>query len=356
MRYALALLLLAGCRLAPAEGSADASASGPAVAEQPAPTAPLAGPADAPLDTFASVPADHAADTLDVSAAADRAAAAALAAMAFDALVASVDMTVLGGYGVFLSAGVFHGDEVPARDGEVWQAVYPTATGAELRTVPLRVEVAQDVVLDPDEGPYTGRRVTTPFSVLHRDVGWVQDSARVFVRRAAGPFPGGPVPVAAVDVPWLEPGVHDLALDGARYTLLVEAGPAVGDRQWERVVSLVGPDGTRQAVAHLVDRDDAHPALVWAGDLDGDGRLDLVLDETWARRRSTCRARPRPAPSSAAWPGTRRRGARALFKRMCVPTLVILSASEGSQREAPSPSAPAQPTPTPCRDPSLRSG
>ena len=43
---------------------------------------------------------------------------------------------------------------------------------------------------------------------------------------------------------------------------------------------MLSDGGTPQPVARLADRDDGHPALLWAGDLDGDGRLDLVLDES----------------------------------------------------------------------------
>jgi hypothetical protein len=198
------------------------------------------------------------------------------------ALGAEPDTAVLGGYAVFHGLGVFHGDEVPARDGERWQAIVSSPSGAALESVRLRVEVARDEVVDPADGPFTGRRVTTPASVVHAS-GGVEDPATLFVRREAGPLPAGPVPVAAAsDTTYLqELGAHDLPLDGAVYTLTVAADSSAGGvvRQWR--ISLSAPGGATQPVTVVPNRDGGHPRLLWAGDLDADGRLDLVLDESW---------------------------------------------------------------------------
>ena len=246
--------LLVGCRLAPDTAEPDpADTSTPATARIEAPEPPEDRPGAAPSPPPDRLPR------------------------------AEIDTTVLGGYGVFTDLGVYHGDEAPARDGETWQAVVPADAGAALRPVRLRVEVARDEVLDPDDGPFTGRRVTTPASVVH-ETGWIDDPATLFVRRDAGPLPAGPVPVAmASDTTYFRASrSYPLALGDATYTLTVAADSnATGAyvRQWR--IGLVAPDGTAQPLATVENRDDAHPRLVWAGDLDADGRLDLVLDEAW---------------------------------------------------------------------------
>ncbi|PAP76785.1 hypothetical protein [Rubrivirga marina] len=192
------------------------------------------------------------------------------------------DTTVLGGYEVFTVLGVYHGAEAPARDGETWQAVDTTGPGAELRSVQLRVEAARDEVIDPDTGPFTGRRVTTPASVVD-EFGGVEDPSTLFVRREAGPLPNGPVSVVAdSETTYLrESGAYPLSLDGATYTLTVVADSSEGGfiRQWQ--ISLTTPNGSTQPVTRVPNRDGGHPRLLWAGDLDSDGRLDLVLDESW---------------------------------------------------------------------------
>lgn len=40
-------------------------------------------------------------------------------------------------------------------------------------------------------------------------------------------------------------------------------------------------EGGTQTLFTLPGLDEAHPRLVFAGDLDGDGEVDLILDETW---------------------------------------------------------------------------
>ena len=192
------------------------------------------------------------------------------------------DTTVLGGYAVFTGLGVYHGSEAPAHDGETWQAVTTVESGAVLRSVRLRVEAARDEIVDSEAGPFTGRRVTTPASIVD-EFGWVEDPATLFVRRDAGPLPNGPVPMVmdSETMYLLESGVYPLTLDGAAYTLTVAADSSERGvvRRWR--ISLTAPDGTTQPVTHVPNRDGGHPRLLWAGDLDTDGRLDLVLDESW---------------------------------------------------------------------------
>ena len=269
MRPLLCLLALTGCQFAPdAPPRPDEPAGGVAA---PAPP-PIPEPEAPPLDTLARGPHGE-----------------PVAADSYWALVAAVD-TSSGAVGLLGGTGDFHGDEVGAETGERWQALYPAEGGVALRSVALRVETVRDEVVDAEDGPFTGRRVTTPFSTVHPD-GWVEDAA-LFLVRPPRPLPPAPVATAFYGAWDLRSGSLALSLGGAArsrggvgYRVGVVEGPEATN-EWvtepyraERVVVL--DDGeTAQAVAHVVDRDAGHPALLWAGDLDGDSRLDLLLDES----------------------------------------------------------------------------
>ncbi|WP_412062814.1 hypothetical protein [Rubrivirga sp. IMCC45206] len=199
-------------------------------------------------------------------------------------LVAAVDTSARG---VELISGVsiFHGGEVSAQSGERWQGLYPTADGVEVRSFILTVDTVQDPLLDDDEGPFTGVRVTTPFSTFWMDEDFPADSALALVRRPGAPFPDGPVPTAFVGAWPIRSGHLSLALGDHRVSLLIVEGPeAIWMPQRQRArpdrVLLLDDGERRLPISAIVGGDDGHPALLWAGDLDGDGRLDLLVDES----------------------------------------------------------------------------
>ncbi|MDT0632806.1 hypothetical protein RQM47_12670 [Rubrivirga sp. S365] len=245
----LLLALLAGC-----QPEAPSPAAPPAAAERDA------APAPAPLDLFARGPRGE-----------------PVAADSFRALAAAAD-TAGGAVALLGGAGTFHGDEVEVQTGERWQGLYPTLGGVALRSFAVRVETVRDEVVDDPGGPPTGRRVTTPFSTVDA-WGSVEDDA-LFLVRPPRPFADGPAPTAFAGRWPLASGEIGLRLGGAAYVLSVVEGPeAVGAPEPVRParVAVLSAGGVGQPVAHLVG--DGRPALLWAGDLDGDGRLDLLLDE-----------------------------------------------------------------------------
>lgn len=166
----------------------------------------------------------------------------------------------------------FHGDEVSARDGQTWLALVVDAGKARLQSTRLKVEAVNDPVLDADDEK-TGRSVTAPGV-----------EALVFLRGMAALAPG--------DVPLGEPSEADLStaapfesnLAGKRFRLIAECTAASSRCS----LSLV--DGERRQV--LLEREalagedgglgfgEAVPRLLFAGDLDRDGRVDLLLDTT----------------------------------------------------------------------------
>lgn|SRR5262245_36368434 len=178
-----------------------------------------------------------------------------------------------------LRPGQYHGKEVTGISGERWLALVHDAAGRDrLAPVTLRVDTVRDELVDAD-GPPTGKRVSAA--------------------------PGGEIVVLLAGIPELRPrSVTTLAIDreitpseparlalrGGVYQLTLECGiPAHGVGSEQVACSLVVRRANWAQVLRTYDAqfvdgafvavgDDAQPKLLWAGDLNGDGALDLLLD------------------------------------------------------------------------------
>lgn len=185
--------------------------------------------------------------------------------------------------------GDFHGGEPVARDGERWLALRIDAEGrARLERARLRVLAVEDPLGDAP-GQTSGCRVQANGA-----------EALAFLRGPA--LRGGPVDVAQVeslDVPGLPDArlvfagkTYRLQTECAPFTPAPEASPRTTMSPRCRILlrlgrarallmdtsatRMHGDDGT----AYTSMGDDAMPHLLFAGDLDRDGRLDLLFDTT----------------------------------------------------------------------------
>lgn len=176
--------------------------------------------------------------------------------------------------------GEFHGDETIARDREPWFALRIDRGRARLEPVEVRVEAVHDPILDADE-ERSGRRVGVP----------TLDEAPLALVRGNGTT-AGPLLAAALESTTLAPnGVRivearalpalELALECGAASVSDDAGGFVcelrlRDDLVEQVLHTFAaskdPDGT------ILIGDDGGVELRFAGDLDRDGRIDLVLD------------------------------------------------------------------------------
>lgn len=183
--------------------------------------------------------------------------------------------------------GSFHGDEVVARDGERWLVLWQCADApvARLAWARLRVAAVHDPLLDADGGPKTGREVSVPVPADG------SEDPLLFLR--GGGLQAGALKVAEVEntggdglpAMRLRFGARTLAIETRCAPAPREAGSAElrcrielrdgGARQilFERA-GMQGPGGPIFADGDAVTR------LIFAGDLDRDGRLDLILDTT----------------------------------------------------------------------------
>jgi len=165
--------------------------------------------------------------------------------------------------------GDYHGDEAPARPGSGWLALVRVQSQWHLLATSVSAERVFDPVLDAD-GETTGLRIGS----THADA------------------------IALLRLPSLKPGMIAVSnLDDAR-TPLAEAAPlAISFAGDEYVVEVTGDEVSlrKSLVRTRLDaltvggpRSEDSANVLWAGDLDGDGALDLLVNAFGSNRSGTC--------------------------------------------------------------------
>lgn len=175
--------------------------------------------------------------------------------------------------------GQFHGDEAVARDGERWLALQVDGKQARLVPTRARVRAVHDPILD-GEGQATGRMVEAPgvpgALALLRGPGL-----------KAGTVVHAPIGFDLLDAPVR---MHTIAFGGRRYRFGVRCSSApdrrrdvdcqvvLGEGRVEQ--RLLETTGTVSGAGDFYLGLEGTPGVLFAGDLDGDGRLDLIFDAT----------------------------------------------------------------------------
>ncbi len=179
-----------------------------------------------------------------------------------------------------ITTSTFHGDEVTAKPGEYWIAV----TRTQKKKVPLKIAIVHDPINDEGKKK-TGKSVS---ATGVKPIFLVKDIPNV--------SPGSCVTVLNTETElWKKPAVK-LTLGTKKYE--VELKLRVGKKQ--------SPEDT-YTPAHctvfvktgnssdaILDKDCVAdlqgleaPRILWAGDLDADGKLDLLIDGTTQTNVST---------------------------------------------------------------------
>lgn len=174
-----------------------------------------------------------------------------------------------------LLPGSHHGDEVRYSSGTGWYALVVPEGVAKLEPVTLKVRWVHDPVLDGDDklkGPFSGKNVTfnPPFNAVILLKSSVLKAGEVRTALLVGENSG------------LMPKTYTLG--NRQYSLRLNGG-CVGN---ELPCSWVLSDGVSKQALHELyvgfssensfDTDSTNTGVIWAGDLDGDGKLDLILD------------------------------------------------------------------------------
>lgn len=182
-----------------------------------------------------------------------------------------------------LKTGSFHGGEVSFKARGEWYALVPGKRGASLRRVTASVVPEVDVIVD---------RGTQRTGKLVRIAPALEPIALV---RGVDQLRAGAVATAVMQTP-MEPGkTVEARLGERKYTFgltcrRVErpAGASKEEFHWPGSCAVtLRSDGTRTTLftysAYEDDRgaglvSDKVPEIIWAGDLDRDGRLDVLLE------------------------------------------------------------------------------
>ena len=190
----------------------------------------------------------------------------------------------LGGAHALQPPGQFHGGEPVARHGERWFALTVDADGARLTRTRLQVKTVVDELLD-GEGQATGQAVSSAGA----------GDALVTYLRGPGLHAGPVTQAVSVDSQGDDSGMpaQTLRLGGRDYRIATrcEADRATANMyrcsidliDGERRQTLIAMSGQRDAAVAdggLLLGSEASPHLIFAGDLDRDGRLDLIFDTT----------------------------------------------------------------------------
>lgn len=169
-----------------------------------------------------------------------------------------------------LDVGSYHGDQVPVGSEGTWLGLYVEEGRSELRETEVTVRTAVDPVVDQGSAQ-TGKDVqvntkTTPV-LLVKDLLLRPGRVRT-VAGSADLNAGASIP---------------LSLNGRSYRLEVRTPkkPASEDDGLSTAKLVLVHGAAEQVLVGIEEGDAAHWNLLWAGDMDGDGRLDLYVDASY---------------------------------------------------------------------------
>lgn len=179
---------------------------------------------------------------------------------------------ILPGSGVqILRVGSYHGNEIAAMSGEEWFGVFPTGDGFELMLSTIVVETVNDPVVDGDFG-MSGKKVSVN-----------EKTEPLFLIKNLNNLSEGAVETLFAGNKLLCPNdsIHLEMKNRDHYFIEV-----IGDG--DKIDFCVADNyriellhqGLSQEIIALKHVADGKPALLWAGDIDRDGKLDLFIDET----------------------------------------------------------------------------
>ena len=179
-----------------------------------------------------------------------------------------------------LITGIFHGDAVVSQSGEKWLALVRSGKGYALKETRLGIEFVRDEMIDED-GKATAKKVSIDLN--HKPL---------FLVRGAPGIAAGPVETMVAEPRFLKIGtaIPLKLMNDRHYELRVacdEDHPLSVDHFGECPLILKTQSKTQKIHnfqiynppgARPIFAGDASPAVIWAGDINTDGALDLLID------------------------------------------------------------------------------
>lgn len=173
-----------------------------------------------------------------------------------------------------LMVSQFHGDEIQAKSGEHWFALCRRETAYELRDVTINVEAVPDSLGGDKGGERTGRKVTvqgentTPILLVKGIDGLRKGPVKSYFE---GCFPL--LPVRKDDLTFCD---RYFRLGSNENPQLLATGTLLDDMCLKDYHLLYN----NKEIFKAEYSDVAVPELLWAGDLDRDGKTDFLLNLT----------------------------------------------------------------------------
>ncbi|MBI1807320.1 MAG: hypothetical protein HYR76_09755 [Ignavibacteria bacterium] len=171
-----------------------------------------------------------------------------------------------------LFVGNYHAGEISANSGETWYGLFPSESGYELLATKIMVKAAHDIIVDQDPSQQSGLKVSVD-----------QPSRPLFLVKGPFPFKNGSIKSVFSGHQYLT-SIHHLILnlgDTIQYNLTTTGELIEGHSSFTNFKVNLTFGKIHQTVATMRGTDeDGPPSILWAGDLDRDGKLDLLLDLT----------------------------------------------------------------------------
>ena len=171
-----------------------------------------------------------------------------------------------------IETGSFHGDEVSAKTGEEWFAILKVGSDYMIKKTKINVSPVFDPIMDEDESKKTGKVVsiegnTEPLALL-KDIEGIKQGKLNSVQDLLGVIK----PVEK----------KSFRFDGKDFELSVEAKEVTEDsgyKYFKNYKLSVQSEGKKVVILEMphTDLDAGLPSVIWAGDINNDGGLDLLM-------------------------------------------------------------------------------
>ncbi len=170
-----------------------------------------------------------------------------------------------------LEVGSFHGDEVPLNQPKDWLGVFCKQLVCDARPTTIKTTRDHDDVVDEDTKTNTG----TSISISLRE-------QPLFLVRGIAPTPRSIPTVFQGEKNMVAGDLLPIGFSGVNYALRVD-GKKMEEEPLPKGSRLVFSSGskTQELFSLLESGNDPYITVLWVGDIDGDGKPDLLVITSW---------------------------------------------------------------------------